>query len=273
MNKMITASLVLYCNDPIIYGQAISSFLASAPNGVLWVSDNSPKPLQHELFSHPRVCYSFNDANLGFGKGHNRILPRLPADSSVHLLLNPDVRFSAEVLPALQKYVEESSDVAAVMPRINYADGSLQRLCKLLPTPVDLILRRFIPSRHIRDLINQRYELHSLSQEATCEVPTLSGCCLMVRTDLLRQLGGFDERYFMYMEDVDLVRRLGDLGRTMYLPQVQVVHDYAKGSYGNRKLLGYHLRSALQYFGKWGWIFDATRRRRNRMMLASIQRD
>lgn len=85
------------------------------------------------------------------------------------------------------------------------------------------------------------------------------------------QENGFDERYFMYMEDVDLVRRLGRLGKTLYAPQVHIVHEYAKGSYGNKKLLVFHLKSGLRYFNKWGWFFDEERRKKNAACLARIK--
>lgn len=269
---MISASLVLFDNSPQLYGVAIQSFLDGVPDGLLIVSDNSPEPLQHPLFLHERVRYIFNDANLGFGRAHNRAIAVLPGASEFHLLLNPDVRFGLEVLPELVRVMRADPAIGAVMPRINYPDGSLQRLCKLLPTPVDLILRRFIPSQAIRQWTNRRYEMHALPQDAVVEVPTLSGCCLLVRTHLLRVLGGFDERYFMYMEDVDLVRRIGDRAKTVYVPAVSVVHEYAKGSYINQKLLGYHLKSALKYFAKWGWLLDTVRSERNRKALQTIQR-
>jgi len=67
-------------------------------------------------------------------------------------------------------------------------------------------------------------------------------------------LGGFDERYFMYMEDVDLVRRCASLGKVKYLPKMTVVHEFSKGSYHNPKLLRYHVCSAIMYFNKWGWF-------------------
>lgn len=267
---MITASLVLFHNDPAIFGQAIASFLASSPEGELWVSDNSATPLSHPLFNHPRVHHVHNGANLGFGAGHNRAFARLPETSTLHLILNPDVRFAAHVLPALRAVMDADHSIGAVMPRINFPDGNLQRLAKLLPSPVDLILRRFVPSGAVRERINQRYELHDLPQDQAIEVPVISGCCLLVRTQALRRVGGFDERYFMYMEDFDLVRRLGDFSTILYMPTVNVVHDYAKGSYVNRKLLGYHMKSALKYFTKWGWVFDQQRRQRNAETLAYI---
>lgn len=150
------------------------------------------------------------------------------------------------------------------MPRIEYPDGELQRLCKLLPTPFDLIFRRFLPIKLVQQLINQRYELHNLAQDRLTDVPSLSGCFLLVRTSLLENVGGFDERFFMYMEDVDLVRRIGMQARTVYDPSVKIIHAYEKGSYSNKRLLRYHLESAIKYFNKWGWFFDHHRRLKNR---------
>lgn len=265
----ISASLVLFNNDPVQYGRAICSFLEGC-EGLLYVIDNSIPALQNDLFTHPRVRYLHAGSNLGFGAAHNRAILFAAGTSDAHLLLNPDISFEPCVLPELLQFLEENPKVGALMPRINYPDGGLQRLCKLLPSPVDLILRRFIPSKFVKELINRRYEMHDLPQNRPSCVPTLSGCFLLIRSELLIRLGGFDERFFMYMEDVDLVRRLGDLAETVYLPSVQVIHAYAKGSYRNRKLLVYHLRSAVQYFNKWGWYFDHERSRRNRKAIEHI---
>lgn len=227
-------------------------------------------PLQHVLFEHPRVRYVYAGENLGFGKAHNRAIEMIAGTFDAHLLLNPDISFEPHVLPELCRFLEANRGVGAVMPRITYPDGRLQRLFKLLPTPVDLLLRRFIPSERIKAKINRRYEMHGLSQDRPSRVPTLSACFLLIRSELLSRLGGFDERFFMYMEDVDLVRRIGDVAETVYVPSVQIVHGYAKGSYRSRKLLGYHLRSAVLYFFKWGWFFDRTRKMRNRFALDQI---
>ncbi len=265
----ISASLVLFHNDPTQYGQAMRCFLDGC-DGILYVVDNSTVQLQHELFAHPRVRYLHAGENLGFGKAHNRAIAMAAGISDAHLLLNPDISFKPQVLPELGQFLGANPDVGAVMPRITYPDGSPQRLCKLLPTPIDLILRRFIPSERIKEKINQRYEMQGLVQDRPSRVPTLSGCFLLIRSDILHRVGGFDERFFMYLEDVDLVRRIGDVAETVYQPSVEVVHAYAKGSYRNRKLLGYHLRSAIQYFNKWGWFFDSTRKMRNRNALINL---
>jgi hypothetical protein len=247
---------------------AIRSFLDGTGEGDIVVWDNSPEPLASELWTHARVKYVFACRNMGFGAGHNLAVDALPGCSDVHLFLNPDVVFDASVLPHLMARFDEGT--GAMMPNVVYESGEIQYLAKLLPSPLDLIFRRFLPIASLQRRLNERYELQALSRARSAEVPSLSGCFLLVRTRLFKQLGGFDTRYFMYMEDVDLVRRIGDVARTVYEPRVSVVHGYAKGSYSNPMLLRYHMASAIRYFMKWGWFFDKSRRLRNRQVLRSL---
>lgn len=266
----ISASLVLYKIGPDVFVPAIESFLAAAPDGLLVVVDQSPQPCDHALFHHPRVNYHFLNQNGGFGFGHNRALEYLGGRSDVHLILNPDIEFGTEVIEHLVQELKSNPDISAMMPRIQYPDGSPQRLAKMLPTPVDLFIRRFLPLAALKRALNNRYELHHLPLDRPTNVPCLSGCFLVARTRLLDRLQGFDERYFMYMEDVDLIRRLGDLGRIVFDPRVVVVHAYAKGSYHDWRLMRYHVASACRYFSKWGWLGDHTRRMRNRATALEI---
>jgi len=266
----ISASLVLFHNEPEMYSCAISSFIEGC-DGTLYIVDNSFKALQHELFCHPRVKYIFAGRNLGFGAAHNLALTQLTSPSDVHLILNPDISFDSQVLPSLVTLLQMEADIGAVMPRVIYPNGNHQYLSKLLPSPLDLIFRRFLPIVLLQEHINRRYELHSLRQDRNSDIPSLSGCFLLIRTAVLQDIGGFDERYFMYMEDVDLIRRVGDVARTVYCPSISVTHGYGKGSYHNTKLLSYHLNSAVKYFNKWGWFYDPIRTTRNRRILATIK--
>jgi hypothetical protein len=93
---------------------------------------------------------------------------------------------------------------------------------------------------------------------------------MMIRTSVLKSVNGFDERFFMYLEDVDLCRRIGKLSRIVYYPKVAIVHNYEKGSYKNKKLLVYHIKSAMKYFNKWGWIFDKNRSKINLKTLEKL---
>ena len=210
--------------------------------------------------------------NLGFGRGHNLALKQLAGvDAPYHLILNPDIGFALDALSRLADVMDSHPDVGLVMPKVIYPDGSNQFLCKLLPAPIDLALRRFLPGRW-KGIARKRtslYELRFLDCDAPAYVPSLSGCFMFARRSVLKAVGGFDERFFLYMEDVDLCRRMLGVSRLLYWPRVTVEHIHQMGSYRNRKLLLLHIRSAIQYFNKWGWIRDRTRAQINRATLAS----
>ncbi len=257
----LSASLVLFHNEPADYNRAISSFL-NGSDGILYVIDNSKQPLKSDLFQHPRVNYIFTGKNLGFGKGHNKAIELVGNKSDVHLIINPDIYFDINVLPEILIFLKENPNVGALMPQVLYPDKRIQHLCKLIPTPVDLICRRFFPL--IAELIiNPHYELRDLPQDRPSVVPVVSGCFLLVRTKLFHQIGGFDEHFFMYMEDVDLSRRIGEISDVVYFPLVKVTHVHARGSYKKIKMLRHHIISAMRYFNKWGWIYDKKRQKIN----------
>ena len=268
----LTASLVLYHNPKDQVLTVLRDFFASMPESRLVIIDNSSSAVfsKQDLAVWPQIDYIHSPRNLGFGGGHNLAIKTLSA-SDCHLLLNPDVSFGADVLPHLLRTLEQHSDIGAVMPKVFSPNGELQRLCRLIPTPLDLLLRRFMPVKSWRDEMTLRYELEGLPQKGLIDVPILSGCFLMIRTELLKRVGGFDERYFLYMEDYDLVRQIQQHARTVYDADVSIIHAHGQGSYRQRHLLKLHLRSACQYFAKWGWWHDADRRQRNRDMLKRLQ--
>ncbi len=114
------------------------------------------------------------------------------------------------------------------------------------------------------------YEFRFTGYGKIIYVPYLSGCFMFFRTEALKQAGLFDERFFMYLEDVDLSRRIHKHYRTVYYPEISVFHQYEKGSYKNSKLLKYHLQSAIKYFNKWGYFFDKDRQEINKKILKKL---
>lgn len=209
------------------------------------------------------------DRNRGFGAGHNMALRALASASRYHLIANPDVSYEFGALNELANVMDALPEVGIVMPRILYPDGSMQYLCKLIPSPIDLLLRRFGPRPWdwiFRDRMD-RYNLRSFDHSQAVYVPVLSGCFMFARRSILDAVGGFDERFFLYMEDVDLCRRVGAISRLLFWPWITVVHGHAQGSYKSARLLRLHIRSAIAYFNKWGWIKDADRVTRNKIGL------
>ena len=131
-------SIVLYRNKKEQVLKAINSFLNTELKVKLFLVDNSPDDSLRELEKiDSRIEYIFNNANLGYGKAHNIAIRRSIEDNvPYHLVLNPDVYFEKGVLEKLYEYMENHPDVGNVMPKVVCPDGSIQYLCKLLPTPI-----------------------------------------------------------------------------------------------------------------------------------------
>ncbi len=261
----LNASIVLYHNAHDEVLKTIKSFLDTSLQGKLFLIDNSSTDTLKTLANEDeRIEYIFNDANFGYGTAHNIALRRSIEEGVLyHLVLNPDVLIHNGTLESLVFYMQTHPHCANIMPQVLYPDGRIQHLCKRLPTPMDLFLRRFIPIKAWRKLHASAYELHYTRYDTVMNVPSLSGCFMLLRVEALRDVGLFDERFFMYMEDVDLNRRLHVKYETLFYPYVTITHAYAKESYKNKKLLGFHLRSAWCYFNKWGWFCDGQRREIN----------
>jgi len=235
-------------------------FLAGSEDSVLYLIDNSPTQELNALALPARVEYISNLRNTGFGAAHNIALRKTLHTSDYHLVLNPDISFDASVLPALHQFMEHHPDAGLVMPKVLDGDGRLQYLCRLLPTPKTMILRSFL--NFLQTAVKQEnyyYELQFADYNAIMDVPFLSGCFMFMRTSVLVKSGLFDERFFLYAEDVDLSRRIKRHSRTVYFPDVTIRHHSAGESPGDMSRMWHKVRSLILYFNKWGWFSDEER--------------
>ena len=110
------------------------------------------------------------------------------------------------------------------------------------------------PFKKVIEKQDYLYEMRDLGYEKIREVPLLSGCFMFLRTEIFVKVNGFDERFFMYMEDFDLCRRIGEISKIIFYPEVEIFHNHAKESFKNKKMMWEHIKSAIKYFNKWGWI-------------------
>ena len=271
---IITCSLVCYKNEKELLLKAIRSFLNTELACFLYIIDNSPTNELKNIIKDERVSYLHKPSNPGFGVSHNiGIKKAISLNSKYHLILNPDIYFDCGVLESIIKYMDENAEVGLVMPKILYPDKKLQRLGKLLPTPLDYLVRRFVPIYYFKNKINYKYELHEYQYDYPMEVPFLSGCFMMSRTSILNNIGGFDENIFMYTEDTDICRRIKRSGfKTVIYPFAAVFHDHKKKSvlqFSNFKVF---VKSAFYYFQKWGWIIDNERKVTNRKILNQLKK-
>jgi GT2 family glycosyltransferase len=93
---------------------------------------------------------------------------------------------------------------------------------------------------------------------------------MLLRTEALKDVGLFDERFFMYPEDIDLTRRMHRKYRTVFYPEVSIVHHHAQSSYVNYRMLLIHIWNLIKYFIKWGWFLDKERREVNKKIAQNL---
>ena len=272
---MLTASVVLFNTPRSQIDALFGSVAASGCVETFYVIDNSPndkwRVLEKEYATNGLEIRYIHYANLGYGASHNLAMQEaIEKGAPYHVVLNPDIYFESDVLPSLVRFMDANTDAAYVLPRVEYPNGELQYLCKLLPTPGDLIFRRFLPKSWGKKR-DDRYCLKMSGYDKVINPPCLSGCFMFMRLFTLKENHMFfDDGYFMDCEDFDLIRRLHRVAKTLYYPDVKIVHDHQKESYKSKKMLMCHIKSAVRYFNKWGWVFDRERRGMNKRIVAEI---
>lgn len=244
----ISATIVVYKEDVKTLQKTIASFLNVSLEKRLYIVDNSPSNILKEYCDFPEVEYIFVGKNIGFGNGHNLVLDKIKNYSKHHLILNPDILFELNVLLKLIKELEDNQELAMVSPKVIYPNGKQQYTCRKYPTFLELIYRRLGIFKGFTQ--KQEYRDENLNQPFYPDF--FQGCFLLFNTIDFVTINGFDERYFLYMEDVDICKKIDALGkRKMYIPEVEIVHKHRRGSSQKIILLYYHISSVIKYFKKW----------------------
>ncbi|MFE8585869.1 hypothetical protein ACFX59_17425 [Sphingomonas sp. NCPPB 2930] len=265
----LTVSCVLYKTDPAEVAMMREQVAAIPLRTHLYLVDNSPG-LRPGISTEGDVTTIVTGANLGYGRAHNIAIRLARGTADIHLIANTDVLFDGGAVLTLVDRLKRSNDIGMVAPRVVYPDGKLQYLCRLLPRPADLIGKRFFGWCSWGRRRNDEYELKSWNYASEANIPFLSGCFLLSSHDVLEEVGGFDERYFMYFEDLDLSRRINSRYKTLFVPNSNITHLYRSKISKNKNLTRYLIVSGLRYFSKWGWLFDAHRKRVNAETLMAI---
>ena len=266
--NMITASIVTYHHPNSEIGKVVDCILQSKVHR-LYIIDNSANDALRSLEKISAKIRYIHNANIGYGGAHNiAIREAIENGAKYHVVINPDIYFFPGTIELLSDYMDQHQDVGQVMPKVLYPNGELQHLCKLLPTPMDLLFRRFLPDQFLNQR-RSRFEMRFSGYNKEMNVPFLSGCFMFLRIDTLKETGLFDERFFMYGEDIDLCRRIHRKYKTMYYPQAIITHVHEAASYKNKKMLRIHICNIIKYFNKWGWIIDSERIKVNKAAIHS----
>lgn len=258
MKTRITSCIVLYKNDITMLKEAINSFLNTDLIVKLYLVDNSPTDELKIFANDSRIEYIHNPANPGFGASHNIAIQKaFDLGANYHLVLNPDIYFHKNTLEIITDFMDTNLDVGHLMPKVTYPNGEFQYLCKTNPTFFDLFARGFMPS-FLKKIFQKRMNKYEYKQydynEIIFNIPYLSGCFMFLRTEKLKEVGLFDDKIFMYLEDADLTRRFLKVSKTAYFPDAHVYHHFAKLTHKKIKFKWITVQSAFIYFNKWGWL-------------------
>ncbi|MCR8872908.1 glycosyltransferase [Phocaeicola barnesiae] len=267
---MITASIVTFHTKISDLERVFACVLRSTIICKLYVIDNGSEDSIKEFVEQYPIVEYIRNINNGYGAGHNIAIKKAIENNAVyHVVLNPDIYWSGNVITELNNYLDKNDDVGQIMPKVFYPDGRLQYLCKLVPSPMDLIFKRFLPARWTENRL-YKFQLRFTGYDKIMNVPYLSGCFMFFRVSALKEVGLFDERFFMYPEDIDITRRMHAKYKTIFYPFVSIVHAHAAASKTSKKMLKIHIVNMIKYFNKWGWIFDRQRRQFNRQLLKEL---
>jgi len=237
MSPQVTVSVVSH-NQAALVGNLLSDLhlhCTAISKIVLTINIEEPVPFDMAQFKFP-IEVVRNPVAKGFGANHNAAFKLAKTD--YFCVLNPDVRMTRDPFPALLEQLRDpSAGVAA--PRILDSAGNVENSARKFPTPFSILKKALFGVRA------PDYETG-----ATPIFPDWVGGMFMVfRSEAFRAVGGFDERYFLYYEDVDICWRMHRRGfRAVLVPAVSVVHDARRSSHRDPRYLVWHLTSMLRFF-------------------------
>jgi len=197
-------------------------------------------------------------SNDGFAVGNNLGIKQVKGEYV--MILNPDIAVVPGALEKMVNFMQENQQVGIIGPRLINPDGSVQYSCRRFPSLMTPLYRRTFLGKLLfakKPLID--YLMKDFDHEEKIEVDWLFGACLLIRKSVMDKVGLFDERFFMYFEDLDLCRRVWQAGfKIIYFAKVEMVHYHQRLSAERNGVLGIlskggriHIASGIKYFAKY----------------------
>ncbi len=250
----ISLAIVTYNNSRIIE-ETVKNIVSNIPNDYsykLYIIDNDSTDNTIDLVK--RISGNIEviqlGVNKGFGYGHNAILDAL--NSEYHFVVNPDIIIeNPDQIKKMVEYLEKNQDVGMLSPLILSPDLSIQYLCKTNPTVFDMLIRRISP-----DLFKGRQDKYVMKETGYNKIMRLdyaSGSFMVFRSDIYKELKGFDDSFFMYLEDADITRRVNQISKAIFYPEARVIHAWERSGHKSLKFAKITIQSMIIYFNKWGW--------------------
>lgn len=220
--------------------------------------DDSIGLLRNRFGKHPRVRIIEARVNLGYGQGN--ALGIRSARGRYLFITNPDNELEPGGLERMVAALEEDPTIGILAPTLMHEDGTIRDSCRTFPSVLDVLIKRTVLRWLCRKRLARYLAGDIRSTREPRDVDWVVGTCMLLRRELYEQLGGFDPRFFIFFDDIDLCRRVGQSGkRVVYFPFVRATDRKRRLSEGGIASLLFHragrshLMSAAKYFWKWGW--------------------
>ncbi|TSC79206.1 MAG: family 2 glycosyl transferase [Candidatus Peregrinibacteria bacterium Gr01-1014_25] len=217
--------------------------------------DESIQWIRNRLRDDPQVRIIESPLNRGYAGGNAMGIRR--ARGTYLLIINPDNALQPGALEKMVALMETNPDIGIVAPKLLHEDGTVRDSVRRFPSPIDVLLKRSFLQRIFPGRV-RRYLALDEDANRQRDVDWAVGACLLIRQGLYEELGGFDERFFLFFEDMDLCRRCWQTGkRVVYLPSAVATDRKTRLSEGGALSLllkragREHLKSAVRYFWKW----------------------
>ncbi len=248
------AIVVVNYNTGDHLGRCISSAYGSTTELALdvVVVDNASRDgsAERAVEMHPALRLLQNPVNRGFAAGANQGIRE--TDAPFVLLLNPDTQITGGTLEAFLKIAKERPSVGVVGPLVRNPDGSVQPSARKVPGMWEGLVHAFLGRIAPDNRFSRSYTMAEWDRTSEREVEWIAGSAMLLRREAVEAVGGFDEEYFMYVEDVDLCTRLREAEWTvLFSPELEVTHETGVSvRSAPRRMAFEHSRSIYRYFSK-----------------------
>lgn len=217
----------------------------------IYVVDNASKDNTIEFIKekYPWCIVIQNHGNIGFGKAHNLVIKNVR--SKYHIIVNPDIFIPEDSILNAASFMNMNPDVVLMTPYMLNSDGTQQFLPKRNPSFKYLFGGMFEKHMKFCKKLREEYTRKNENIADPVDVEFCTGAFMFARTEALHRIGGFDERYFLHFEDADLTRELRKVGRTVYNPDIKIIHKWHRENRKINKSFWIALKSMFIYMRKW----------------------
>lgn len=246
---------------PKLCVEALEASKTTFPFEIIFVDNVSTDPVSvgflDKAAEEKRIKLIKTHKNIGFARGNN--LGAEHALGEYLLFLNPDTVVYPDALQKMADYMDKHSEVGALGPQLIYANGDIQDSFRRFPSFMDLLAKRTFLNK-IKFFKNKvhRYTMFDENPNIDHEVDWLVGAAILMPRKLFKEIGGFDKRYFLFMEDADLCREVHKKKlKVIYFPDAKINHYHKRLSGGGllhlvtKKVFWHHVSSMFKYFYKW----------------------